>query len=165
MDDETTSRSDLIRALTTAGWFAFVAWLGFVFWVIGRVTRVSAQQFGGVWEQRIEVMSFIALPPNSVMLIPAALLASVAAWMSGPAESLSVAVLLRLVRWAAIGQVVVSAASIVSILVNETGSPTEVQDIGQRVSGVLMSLAVITVSSAVERRSPGGTASQPPALD
>lgn len=158
MNDDSTSRSDLVQALTTAGWFTFVAWLGFLFWVIGRVVRVGEQQFGGVWEQRIEVLSFIALPPNSVMLVPAALLACCASWLSGPVQSLSVAVLLRLVRWAALGLVAVSAISFVSILVNETGSPTETQDLAQRVSGILMGVAIAKVTSAIERLSPGGRA-------
>ena len=152
-----TDRSELIRAFTTAGWLAFVCWLGFLFWVIGRVVRVGEQRFGGVWEQRIEVMSFILLPPNALILVPAAILACLAAWMSGPAESLSLAVLLRMVTWAAITQVGVGVLSIMSILFTETGSPTEAQDLAQRVAGICMMSAITIVTRALERTTPGGT--------
>jgi len=154
--EDSTSRSDLVRSLTTAGWLAFVAWLLFLFRQIGRVTRVGEQAFAGVWEQRIEVLSFLVLPPNSLTLVPAAILACGAAWLSGLPESLSLAVQLRVVRWAAMVQVAIGSISIVSIVVNETGSPTEGQDIAQRLSGVAMAVAIVTVTAATERHSPGG---------
>lgn len=153
---EGTHRSELIRAFTTAGWLAFVCWLGFLFWVVGRVVRVGEQRFGGIWEQRIEVMSFILLPPNALILVPATILACLAAWMSGPAESLSVAVLLRMVTWAAIAQIVIGVVSIVSIVFTETGSPTEAQDLAQRVAGICMMSAITLVTRAIERTTPGG---------
>ena len=150
-------RSELIRAFTTAGWLAFVCWLGFLFWVIGRVVRVSEQRFAGIWEQRIEVMSFIVLPPNALILVPATILACLAAWLSGPAESLSVAVLLRMVTWAAVAQIVIGALSIITILFTETGSPTGAQDLAQRVAGICMMSAITVVTRAIERTTPGGT--------
>lgn len=156
MNDESTSRSDLVQSLTSAGWFAFVAWLLFLFRQIGRVAQVGSQSFGGIWEQRIEVLSFAVLPPNSLMLVPAAALACVATWMSGPTMSLGLAVQLRIVRWAAMLQIAIGVASVISIIVNETGSPTESQDIAQRVSGIVLSFAIIKVTAAIERGSPGG---------
>ncbi len=165
MSPDSTSRSDLVTALTTAGWFAFVSWLLFLFRQLNRVTRVGDQPFGGLWEQRIEVLSFIVLPPNSLILAPAAALACTAAWLAGPTESLQLAVQLRVVRWAAVLQMVIAGLSIVSIIVNETGSPTESADIAQRISGVLMSLAIFKVTGAVERHSPGGVPAAPDVPD
>lgn len=156
MNGDTTARSDLVQALTTAGWFAFVAWLLFLFRQISRVVRVDEQAFAGVGEQRIEVMSFLVLPQNALLLLPAAALASTAVWMSGATESLSLAVQIRVVRWAAIGQIAIAIVSIVSIVVNETGSPTESEDIALRIAGIVMSVAVVKVTAAVERHSPGG---------
>ncbi len=161
MGPDSTSRSDLVGALTTAGWLAFLSWLLFLFRQISRFTRVGEQPFAGVWEQRIEVLSFVVLPPNSLILVPAAILACTAAWLAGPTESLSLAVQLRVVRWAAVLQMAIALVSIVSIIVNETGSPTESQDIAQRISGILMSLAILKVAGAVERQSPGGATTAP----
>ena len=148
--------SDIIRALTTAGWFAFAAWALFLFRQIGRVLQVSEQRFGGVWDQRIEVLSFLVLPPNSAFIVPAAVAAVTATWLAGPTQTIDQAIQLRLVRWAALFQVGVAAGSIVSIVVTNTGSPDETQDIALRTSGILMMVAVVVVTRAAERASPGG---------
>ncbi|MEL6893901.1 MAG: hypothetical protein AAFP84_20080 [Actinomycetota bacterium] len=154
MTSDDTRTSDLVRALTTAGWFAFVAWALFLFRQVGRVTQIGEQAFAGVWEQRIEVLSFLVLPPNSVTLVPAAALAVAATWMSGPTQTFDLAVQLRLVRWAAILQGVIAAVSALTILSTETGSPTEAQDIALRISGLLMASAIVVVTRATERSSP-----------
>ena len=60
-------------------------------------------------------------------------------------------------RWAALLQIGIAVVSSASIIVNETGSPTETQDIALRISGVLMAAAVVVIARAAERSSPGGS--------
>ena len=159
--------SEIIRALTTAGWLAFAAWALFLFRQIGRALQVSEQAFAGIGEQRIEVLSFLVLPPNSLVIVPAAIAAATATWIAGPTQTIDLAIQLRLVRWAAVLQIGIASVSAVSIVVNETGSPTETQDIAMRLSGILSGLAVVVVTRAAERSSPGGSTAPAPmdALD
>lgn len=146
---------DQVRSIITAGWFAFGCWALFLFRQSGRVVRVGEQQFAGIWDQRIEVLSFIVLPPNALILVPAAVAATVATHLAGPTQSAGLAVQLRIVRWAATFQIGIAALSVLSILINETGSPTEAQDIAMRLAGASMSAGIIALTRAAERSSPG----------
>jgi hypothetical protein len=62
----------LIRPLTRAGLLLYAAWAVSLFWQLNQAALVSQQRFAGLWDQRIEVISFIVLPPNVLMLAPAA---------------------------------------------------------------------------------------------
>lgn len=148
-------QSDLVGSIITAGWFAFVAWAMFLFRQIGRVIRVGEQQFAGIWDQRIEVLSFTVLPPNALILVPAAIAATVATHLAGPTQSAGLAVQLRIVRWAASFQIGIAAVSVLSILINDTGSPTEAQDIAMRLAGASMSGGIVVLTRNTERSSPG----------
>ncbi|MEM1333794.1 MAG: hypothetical protein AAGG08_10075 [Actinomycetota bacterium] len=158
-------RDAFVRALTTAGWFAFVAWVLFIFRQVGRVTQINEPGFGGVWEERIEVLSFVVLPPNAVVIVPAAALAILATWLSGARQTFDLAVLLRLVRWGAVLQGVIAIVSAVTIVFTETGSPTEAQDVALRTSGLAMAAGVVVVALATERTSPAWEERIPPPPD
>lgn len=148
-------RGELLRALTTASWLTYAAWLMFLFRQVARATTVTAQQFGGVWDQRIEVMSFVVLPPNALILVPAAGAAATASWLAGADQTLDLAIQLRMIRWSAIFQGFLAVASILSIVVNETGSPTEAQDLSIRVAGLATCAAIAVLLRTIERLRPG----------
>ena len=74
-----TDRLRWVRALTTAGWVALVSYLGIIAIEVRRAAAITTSRFeDGVWGQRIEIVSFIALPQNAVILIPPAVAAAVA---------------------------------------------------------------------------------------
>ena len=62
--------STLLRNLTIAGWLLLGGPIGFVAFQFDRVRRIGDQPFASVWDQRIEVLSFLMLPPNQVVLVP-----------------------------------------------------------------------------------------------
>ena len=60
-------------ALTTAGWLVLSAYLLLLVSQIRRALAVRVASFeDGVWGQRIELVSFVTLPSNVVILVPAA---------------------------------------------------------------------------------------------
>ena len=146
--------TDVVRALTSAGMFCYLGWILVFFRQVERVVRVSSQPFAGVWDQRIEVLSFMVLPPNILILIPAAACAITATWLAGPSQELDLAILLRLVRWSANLQGAIAIASAVSIIFNDNGSPTQIGDTGTRVAGLAFCIAISRLSKAAEASNP-----------
>lgn len=153
----TQDREVLVRSLVVAGWLSYTAWLMFLFRQVARTVSVGGQPFAGVWDQRIEVMSFTVLPPNALILVPAAIAAIVAIWLTEQNQTLDLAVQIRIVRWSAVLQVVIAVVSVLSIIINDTGSPTEAQDLAMRFSGLLISASIIVLTRTVERLRPGHT--------
>ena len=135
---------------------SYLGWLLFFFRQVERMLRVGPQQFAGLWDQRIEVMSFIVLPPNIIVLVPAAACASAATWIAGPTQQLDLAILLRLTRWTANLQAGIAAVSAVSVAINDNGSPTWVGDVGIRVAGFVFAIAISRFCRAAGSTAPGG---------
>ncbi len=154
--DERSSTAAVIRALTSAGMLCYLGWLLFFFRQVERVFRVSPQRFAGLWDQRLEVLSFVVLPPNIVIIIPAAACASAATWLAGPAQELDLAILLRLTRWSVNLLGGIAAFSAVSTLITDSGSPTGVGDAAIRVGGMMFAIATSQFCRAAGRQAPGG---------
>ena len=76
-------RAVLVRNLTIAGWLLLGGSIGFIAFQLERVRIVTEQPFAGVWDQRIEVLSFLMLPSNLVVLAPATFVAAIATWLAG----------------------------------------------------------------------------------
>jgi hypothetical protein len=146
----------VIRTLTTVGGLTFVGWLAFLLRQVALVRRVGPSQFDGVWEQRLEVLSFIVLPPNIVVLVPAAAAAATATWLAGPTQELGLAILLRLVRWSATVLAVIGVLSIVKTLLSDFDSPSRLEDIALRAGGILIATAIIVLCRDAGRTAPGG---------
>lgn len=146
----------VIRTLTTVGGLAFVGWLAFLLRQVALVRRVGPSQFDGVWEQRLEVLSFIVLPPNIVVLVPAAAAAATATWIAGPTQELGLAILLRLIRWSATVLAVIGVLSIVNTLLSDFDSPSRLEDIALRAGGILIATAIIVLCRDAGRTAPGG---------
>ncbi len=145
----------VVGTLTTAGGLAFVGWLAFVLRQVSLVRRVRESQLAGLWEQRLEVLSFIVLAPNMVVLVPAAAAAATATWMSGPTQELRLAVLLRLIQWSAAAMIVIGALSIVSALFGDLDDAGRLEDVTLRIGGMLIAAAIIVVCRGAERTTPG----------
>ena len=76
-------RADLVRNLTIAGWLLLGGPIGFVLFQLDRVRCIGSQPFASVWDQRIEVLSFLMLPPNQAVLVPVVFVAAAAIWLAG----------------------------------------------------------------------------------
>lgn len=146
----------VIRALTVTGALALAGWASFVFWAVSRATRVSASRIAGVWEERIETMSFLVLPPNVPVLALAAAAAAAATWLAGPTQELGLAVLLRLTRWSANGLVLLGVVSVVTQIVTDAEGPDRLGSLATRLGGTLMAAALSYLCLAAGRNAPGG---------
>ncbi|WP_420453262.1 hypothetical protein [Ilumatobacter sp.] len=149
-------QSDLIRTLTITGALVHAAWILWLFDVVQRATRIGASRFGNVWEEKIEALVFITLPPSASVLALAATALCVATWLAGPTQELPLAILLRLVRWSANAMVVVAALSVVTVVVGEAPGPDRLGTVAFRIAGVLVHLAISVTCRGIGRTAPGG---------
>ena len=61
------------RATGLAGWLFLLAYLGVVTGQVRRAASLSSASFDdGLWWQRVETISFAAIPQNLIVLVPAA---------------------------------------------------------------------------------------------
>jgi hypothetical protein len=142
--------------LTTAGWLVLVAYLLLLIAQIRRAFAITVASFeDGVWGQRIETVSFVTLPQNLVILVPAAA-AGVAAVMllRDTPEVLHGSWARQLVRVVAgLCYVVVALAvlGIVDVLMQTPDSVGGTAAILTRVGGILMAIGMIRVCLEAER--------------
>jgi hypothetical protein len=108
-------RAPLVHQLTMIGWLFLGGEFGFILFQMERVRAVDGTRFATAWDQRIEVLSFIMLPPNLVALVPAAAVAAVTAYLAGPQRSSWLDVLLRVTAGIAIALFGVGIAAIVEV--------------------------------------------------
>ena len=67
------------RLLTKVGWLFTLAELAIAAAIVNRARAVTTSSFeDGVWGQRAEILSFLSLPQNVVVLVPAAAAAAAA---------------------------------------------------------------------------------------
>jgi hypothetical protein len=139
------SRADLVRRLTLAGWLLLGGSFGFIAFQYERVRDVGEQPFASVWDQRIEVLSFLMLPPNLVVLAPAAFVAAVATWLTGRNGGPWLTTLLRTVAAIAITLGVIGIVSIVSILVRDEAGPSDIAGVSLRMGGVSLAAGLALI--------------------
>ncbi len=108
-------RAALVQQLTIIGWLFLGGEFGFILFQTERVRTVDGTRFATAWDQRIEVLSFVMLPPNIVALVPAAAVAAVTASLAGPRRSSWLDALLRVTAGIAIALIAVGAAAIVEV--------------------------------------------------
>lgn len=145
--------SDRIRWITTAthvGWLTLTAYLALIIIELRRAAAISESRFeDGVWGQRIEIVSFVALPQNAVILVPPAIAAAVAGALIAtlhPDDRPDLTWSRRLARVTGGLAIVVIALAVIGII----GIPFRYADpladlaaIVGRLAGVAISLAVI----------------------
>ncbi len=144
-------RAELVRNLTIAGWLLLGGPIGFIAFQLERVRDVGEQRFAGIWDQRIEVLSFLMLPPNLVVLAPAVFVASVALWLAGTDRDPWLTTLLRLGAALAITFGVIGVISIISILVRDDAGSFETDSLYLRLGGIAMAAALALIARTADR--------------
>jgi hypothetical protein len=108
-------RAALVQQLTIIGWLFLGGEFGFILFQVERVRTVDGTRFATAWDQRVEVLSFIMLPPNLIALVPAAALAAVTAYLAAPQRSSWLDALLRVTAGIAVALIGVGIAAIVEV--------------------------------------------------
>lgn len=144
-------RADLVRQLTIAGWLLLGGPIGFIAFQLDRVRRVGAQPFASVWEQRIEVLSFLMLPPNLAVLVPVVLVAAGATWLAGPERDPWLRTLLLVTAGMAITFAAIGVLSIATIVLSD--EPGNASDAGVflRLGGVAMAAGLAMICRIADR--------------
>jgi hypothetical protein len=157
---EARDRQRWAQALTTAGWLVLATYLLILIAQIRRAMAVTVASFeDGVWGERIELVSFVTLPQNLVILVPAAA-AGVAAVMlqHDTPEVLAQSWARQLVRIVAgLCYVLVALAvlGIIDVLMQTPDSVGGTSAILTRVGGILMAMAMIRACLEAERSAMG----------
>ena len=143
-------------ALTGAGWMVLAAYLLLLIAQIRRAFAVTVSSFeDGVWGERIETISFVTLPQNLVILVPAAAagVAAVLLLHDSPGELPGswARQLVRIVAGLCYVVVVIAVLGIVDVLVQTPDALGGTTAILTRVGGILMAIAMIRVCLAAER--------------
>jgi hypothetical protein len=146
-------RVDLVRNLTIAGWLLLGGSLGFIAFQLERVRGVGEQPFASVWDQRIEVLSFLMLPPNLVVLAPAVFVAAIATWLSGRDREPWISTLLRLVAAIAITMGAIGVVSILSILTRDETGPSDIEGVMLRLGGICLAAGLAVICRTADRLS------------
>jgi hypothetical protein len=145
------SRADLVRRLTIAGWLLLGGAIGFIAFQLERARDVGEQPFATVWDQRIEVLSFLMLPPNLVVLAPAAFVAAFATWLAGREREPWLNALLGGVAGIAITLGVIGVVSIVSIFVRDESGPSDIEGVLLRMGGVSLAAGLALICRTADR--------------
>ena len=143
-------------ALTTTGWLVLAAYLLLLIAQIRRAFAVTVASFeDGVWGQRIELVSFVTLPQNLVILVPAAVagIAAVLLLRETPegVHGSWARQLVRVVAGLCYVVVVLAVLGIVDVLMQTPDSVGGTSAILTRVGGILMAIGMIRVCLEAER--------------
>lgn len=151
-DDE---RRRLAAAVTTAGWLVFATYTLVIIGQFRRAMAIRTASFeDGVWGQRAETVSFVALPQQLVVLVPAAVAGVVAVLLARGGGAPPVAWSVQLVRITAgtcYVVVALAALGIVDVLAQSPDWVGGFVNILLRLGGILMALAMIRVCLECER--------------
>ena len=140
-----------MRQLTVAGWLLLGGPIGFIAFQLERVRRIGDQPFASVWDQRIEVVSFLMLPPNQLVLAPVIFVVVAAIWLAGADRDPWLATLLRSSAALAIIFGVIGVVSIVSILARDDAGSFDTDSVFLRVGGVAMAAGFALVCRIADR--------------
>ena len=148
-------RTRWVRALTTAGWLFVTAYLAFVTATVRRASAITSSSFeDGVWGQRVEILSFVSLQQNVIMLVPAAAAAVAATMLAAGVVDRTEMFLAQLVRIVAGLCYVIIGVALLGIIDIFFRSPDSLGDLGDvlgRLGGGLMAVAMIRVCLEAER--------------
>ena len=115
---DAAERSDLalVQQLTVVGWLLLGGQFGFILFQFERVRTVDGTRFATAWDQRIEVLSFLILPPNLMVLFPAAAVAIGTTWMAGSTQRGAwLDTLLRVVAGISVSMIFIGFVAIIEI--------------------------------------------------
>jgi hypothetical protein len=143
------------RLLTKVGWLFAIAEVAIAAAIVNRARAVTTSSFeDGVWGQRAEILSFLGLPQNVVVLVPAAAAAAAATLIGhGTFAALEpwLERLLRLVAGLALAVIALGVVGIIDVLARAGDSISDFSDIVNRLGGILMGVAVARLCLESER--------------
>jgi hypothetical protein len=138
----------LVHHLTVIGWLFLGGEFGFVLFQMERVRSVDGTRFATAWDQRVEVMSFVMLPPNIIVLFPAAVMAALATYFAGPVRSAWLDALLRVTAGMAIALIGVGMAAIVEVATR--GGEVDLDSIFLRLGGISIAAGIVWLCRAAD---------------
>jgi hypothetical protein len=144
-------RADLVRNLTVAGWLLLGGSFGFVAFQLDRVRGVGEQRFASIWDQRIEVLSFLMLPPNLAVMAPPVFVAAAVTWLAGTERDPWLSTLLRLCAGMVIVYAMIGIASIVSIMFSDEPGPGDFGSVMIRLGGVSLAAGLAVICRTADR--------------
>lgn len=143
------------RATGFAGWLFLLAYLGVVTGIVRRAASLSNSSFeDGLWWQRVEIISFAALPQNLVVLVPAVAAGVVGTVIARSVIDRSVILLRQLVRVAAgtcYVVIVIGALGVIGVFFRNSDGVGDVSALLGRVGGILMAFGMIKLCLESER--------------
>jgi len=143
------------RATSIAGWLFLLAYLGVITGIVRRAAAVNRASFDdGLWWQRVEIISFAALPQNLIVLVPAVAAGVVGTVIARSVIDQSVILLRQLVRVSAgtcYVVIVIGALGIVGIFFRDSDGVGDVSALLGRLGGILMAVGMIKLCLESER--------------
>ena len=142
-------------ALTGAGWLVLAAYLLLLIAQIRRAFAIRVASFeDGVWGERVETISFVTLPQNLVILVPAAAAGVAAVILLHDTQELRrswARQLVRIVAGLCYVLVALAVLGIIDVLLQTPDALGGTTAILTRVGGILMAIAMIRICLEAER--------------
>lgn len=143
------------RALATAGWLFVLAYVGYIMWQVRRAFLITEGSFeDGLWWQRVEQISFLSLPQNLMVLVPAAACAALGRVLVRAAVDhavINLSQLTRVVAGLALVAIVIAALGIVGIFFRNADSVGDLAAFVLRIGGIAMAVGIIRICLEAER--------------
>lgn len=134
-----------------------LAYVGELISIVRRAARVGTASFeDGLWWQRIEIVSFVSLPQNFMVLAPAAIAAAVGSVLARTVVDPSVLIIRQLARVTAgicYVVIVIAALGIIGVFFRNPDDVGDVSAILGRLGGILMAYGMIRLCLEAERTS------------
>jgi hypothetical protein len=140
--------AELVHQLTIVGWLLLGGEFGFILFQMERVRTVDGTRFATAWDQRVEVLSFLMLPPNVVAIAPAAAVAAVATYLAGRERSAWLDALLRVVAGIAITLAGVGLAAVAEVATRD--GELDLDSIFLRLGGVSIAIGIAWLCRTVD---------------
>lgn len=143
------------RALATAGWLFVSAYVGYIMWQVRRAFLITEGSFeDGLWWQRVEQISFLSLPQNLMVLVPAAACAALGSVLVRTAVDhavINLSQLTRVVAGLALVAIGIATLGIVGIFFRNADSVGDLAAFVLRLGGIAMAVAIIRICLEAER--------------
>lgn len=131
------------------------AYLGFITWQVRRAFAIREASFeDGLWWQRIEQISFLTIPENLIILVPAAAAGAIGTVLVRDVVDgsvLSLGQLVRIVAGLAYVVIAIAVLGIIGIFFRNSDSVGDLAAFVLRLGGIAMAVAMIRVCLVAER--------------
>lgn len=131
------------------------AYVGYIMWQVRRAFQITEGSFeDGLWWQRVEQISFLSLPQNLMVLVPAAACAAMGSVLVRAAVDhavINLSQLTRVVAGLALVAIAIAALGIVGIFFRNPDGVGDLAAFVLRLGGIAMASAIIRICLEVER--------------